>query len=78
MYEASCNGKAKVEVYEACACAVCKSGARWFMCPTIVQRYVISYECTPKFVDTDAVPHDDAVAEIRAKHPGCDLMYLDA
>lgn len=68
---------AKIEVYEPCECATCKSGARWFMCPRIVQRFVMGYACAPKYVDATYVPSDEAVADVSKKHPGCVLVYAD-
>lgn len=70
---------ASVKVYQACRCPTCENPkSRWFMCPTIGQRFVMSYECSPADPDDPGIPHPKMVAGIKADHPGCDLVYLGA
>jgi hypothetical protein len=66
--------RAEVTVYQPCDCAVCRNPrSRWFMCPSISKRWVETYDAPA----CDARPLKAAIEEIRALHPGCDLVYLD-
>jgi hypothetical protein len=66
---------ARVDVFEPCACVVCQNPrSRWFQCPTVSKRRVEAYDAPA----CDGIPLRSAIAEIRAMHPGCDLVYIGA
>jgi hypothetical protein len=69
---------APVSVYEHCDCDACRNPrSAWLECPYIDRRYVDAYECGPVKFYEYLRPRSEWIAEIRAAHPGCDLVYLD-